>query len=360
MMKTTMLLPLCLLLAFPSFGQENMPVLLVDRIGKTCYRPPEGGKAGMVAPGAALKRSGTLSLKSRAGATLLYNGKFKKVAGKNTYALSDLFKETQPQNILGFESVFAEYVLSAFQMAARAADAPSEPWAGVKSGKNTGDGWGGGGIVDPPKTGDGWGAGIVDPPKTGDGWGREGIVDPPKTGDGWGGRGQAITAILPFGKIAPGNTVFFWSRPAGRTTFTVQVTDEAGKVVLSHTTRDTFWAVNLVSPGISQGRRYNWQVTTPEKLASNTMGFEVAPETERAAALKKAENTDLYKNGTEVLRGLLRAVALEDREWYADAAQTYGTVQQNHRGHQTARLMHAAFWVRRTLKEKAVSVYGRK
>lgn len=342
-------------LAVSAIAQKEMPVILIDSKGKVCYQSPVNSKKQRIITGAVLLREGTLELPEGAEGTLYADGKFVQATGKKVVPLRDVFPITAQLVNLDFEITFGEYVTAAVEMAAGAED--SDGWGRIDDPKNTGDGWGK--IDDPKNTGDGWGR-IDDPKNTGDGWGR--IDDPKNTGDGWGGHGNNITPIMPFGKIHSGTTLFSWSKPEGASKFEVKIFDEEDKLLMQRTVQDTFVEMDLQGQVFKAGATYFWTVRQLETalIQTATLEFQMAAAESKSKALTEAKGTNLYANSTPTVQGLMEAVSYEFHNWYGAAADRYDTLQKANPDNELVRLMHAAFWMRWGLKEKAMKLYTQK
>ncbi len=370
MLKQSILSIAAVYLGLFAFAQEErLPVILAAAQGKPLiYRSPDGGGKMKLITGAALKREGSLQLKKGSRAVLFYNGDFQQVEGKKVFSLAEVFpNQDKPVLRLDFQSTFVNYLSAAINLAADP-DNAADAWGGVKTEKGTGDGWGGiktekgtgdgwGGVKTEKGTGDGWG-GIKTEKGTGDGWGN--IKTEKGTGDGWGGKGEGITAILPFGNLLPSAADFYWSKPAGSNSYQVTILDLAGNIVAEKLVRDTFCSFDLTSAPFAAGNVYQWRVAPADNLASssNLLTFKLSDADAQAAATLRAERSSMYAQSPESLRGLMRAVALERSDWYAAAAETYREVQKADPKNGLARLMHAAFWMRYGLKEMATPAYG--
>jgi hypothetical protein len=356
----------CLWLAAPA--QEERPVVLVASQGKVTYQSPDSKTRQNVVDGAVLRETGSLRLKKRSSAVLFCNGRYEQLDGKNQLVIAERFP-LEGSNLfsLNFEHQFSNYLTAAIQLAADP-DNASDAWGGVKSSSSTGDGWGSiksssgtgdgwGGVKSSSSTGDGWG-GIKSSSSTGDGWG--GVKSSSSTGDGWGGKGQRIFAINPLGKVLPAVTRFHWSKPATTPPFQVEILDEHNATLLSTTTQDTFWSVDLAQHGFAVGQTYQWRVSTTGEGASlsTPLVFQISTAEEMATDLSRLERSTLYQSAPAPLPSLMRAVALERSDWFVAAADTYRQAQRAHADSELARLMHAAFWLRQGLKAVATDAFG--
>jgi hypothetical protein len=357
----------CLWLAAPA--QEERPVVLVASQGKVTYQSPSSKARQKVVAGAVLRETGSLRLKKRSSAVLFCDGRYEQLDGKNQLVIAERFP-LEGSNLfsLNFENQFSNYLTAAIKLAADP-DNATDAWGGVKSSSSTGDGWGsiksssgtgdgwGGGVKSSSSTGDGWG-GVKSSSSTGDGWG--GVKSSSSTGDGWGGKGQRIVAIHPLGKVLPAVTRFHWSKPASAPPFQVVIVDEHNETLLSTTTQDTFWSVDLAQHGFAVGQTYQWSVTAEGEGAAryNTLVFQIGTADEMATNLSQVERSPLYQNAPAPLPSLMRAVALERSFWLVAAADTYRQAQRAYADNELTRLMHAAFWMRQGLKEVATDAYG--
>lgn len=367
MIQKTILLLLALCLWNSAQAQEEAPVILVASQGKVTYQSPAGKGRQKLTNGAVLQRGGALKLNKSGSTILLSNGHFRRLEGKNTFPLSEQFPDGSNTMIsLNFDYTFSNYLNSAIMLAAdpnSAGDAwgairtdskSGDGWGAIRSGSGTGDGWGA--IRSGSGTGDGWGA-VRSGSGSGDGWGT--IRSGSGTGDGWGGKGNAIHGVQPFGKVLPGSVQFRWSRPSGNRTYKVTIMDMRGNMLMESTTQDTFLTMDLSQDIFKPGQMYQWRAASNEEpvAVSNTLAFAIGAEKDRAAAIKDAQDSEIYAQSTAAVQGLMQAVALEGSDWYIDAAQQYRSLQNAEPRNELIRLMHAAFWLRYGLKAVAAEVY---
>lgn len=352
-MKRFLLFTAALCLSLIVYAQdEPKPVILLSSQGKIVYQSPAKRGKQTVATGAVFKRAGEIQLKKNSSALLYCEGKFKTIQGNAAVALTEVFPVGNSMVKMNFDLTFGDYVMAAFIMAANAKT--TDGWGGIKDPDETADGWGG--IKDPDETADGWG-GIKDPDETADGWGT--IKDPDETADGWGGMGHRISAIQPFGKITAGKTTFNWSKPAGNPAYHLSVIDANGKIITETTTSDTFLSLDLDKLGLAAGSQYQWVITTEgsNPMKSNVLRFEIGSADMQNGVLRNVEKSELYQQSPEVVRGLMRATALEKLGWFDAAANTLRETQAANPDNEVVKLMHAAFWNRWGLRVKARAVY---
>jgi hypothetical protein len=69
--------------------------------------------------------------------------------------------------------------------------------------------------------------------------------------------------------------------------------------------------------------------------------------------VQKAETAESYAKNNTTIQGLMRAVALEQGDWFGDAAQVYRDLQKAEPDNLLVKLMHAAFWMRNGPKPMA-------
>jgi len=352
MFKHLILTIFALGLSFFGFAQDENPIIVMAAQGKIAYQAP-GYSTKNLSAGAALKSAGTLTLKANSTATLFSNGQFQQVKGEKTASLLSLFPEGSGLSKLNFEQSFNDYLIAAVFMAGNPQN-PKDVWGGFIGKKGTGDGWG---ILGGKKgTGDGWGT-FGGKKGTGDGWGTLGGKK--GTGDGWGGKGNTITAIEPFGKIRPSTQVFRWSKPAGAQNYTLEIKSSKGETLLKTTAQDTSLSIELDPAKFKEGQQYLWEVSTGN-IKSNTLTFEIGTSKDQTAAIQKAETAAAYSANPAVVQGMLRAIALEQGEWYMDAAQAYREAQKIDPQNTLVKLMHAAFWMRNGPKPMAEQAFKQK
>jgi hypothetical protein len=402
-----------------SFGQEEEPVILIAATSKVMYTSPEGNKPSQILQGALIQPDGMVRIKGNGTATFQFGRHIVQHTGKEAVKLSSLFEKGAGKTSLGFNNRFAEYVEEAFVMAYYSSGDPNAPWSQLATQKGMGDGWtvkGGtrdtlsgatrgtgdgwtvkGGTRDTLSgatrgTGDGWtvkggtrdtlsgatrGTGDGWTVKggtrdtlsgatrgTGDGWGVQGgTKNGAKTGDGWGGTGNQIDALQPFGYLSSGAFLFAWSRPAGAAVYIVEIMDRDGKIVQKGSTSDTSLVLNLSSTAFEIGETYTWIVRTngTNAIRSNELYFEVKSVEERERIVNRVQNTPTFEGSGEATRPLMLAVGFEDAQWNGDALAHYANAQVvAGKKSVTPKLMHSAFWNRKGVPAKAVSVFNSK
>ena len=320
-------------------AQNENPIVVMAAQGKISYQAP-GYSSKKISTGALFKSAGTLKLKANSSITLFADGQFQTIQGPKTSALKDAFMDQSGLMKLNFERGFITYVIGALDLAANAQD-PKDAWGTITSKKGAGDGWGT--ITSKKGAGDGWGT----------------ITSKKGAGDGWGGKGKTINSIAPFGKICPGSKLFQWSKPEGAQNYQLEIKNSKGEVILKTTAQDTFSMVNLDPAQFKDGQQYVWQVSSGE-LKSNLLALEVGTSQSLSTAVQKAETAESYTKNIATVQGLMRAVALEQGEWYSDAAQVYSDLQKADPNNLLVKLMHAAFWMRNGPKPMAEQAFKMK
>ena len=369
-----------LLVAVDIFAQAQPPVAFVSGPGKIKYKQNGKGRYLKVYPGAVIRNTSLVKVKGSSPITVYCDGSFKQIkSGKHN--LSSAFETGNAMRRMGFDNTFSGYVEASLSLAYEAVGMKG-PWAsftdprqggdgwGVKDGKKSSDGWGvkdkkkssdGWGVKDKKKSSDGWG--VKDKKKSSDGWGVKdkkkssdgwGVKDKKKSSDGWGGLGNKINLILPFGKVVPGATTFSWSKPAGVSSYQLEITDGTGKVVHEATVRDTFAQVNLAQKPFANGSHYLWKITGVEKdLASEPFEIEIAPVKDSENIFRPLERSEIYASGDPALKGLMEAVLLERNDRFVQASEKYASLKRSYPKNKMVRLMYATFWMRYDMLPKA-------
>ncbi len=333
-------------------AQNESPIVVMGAQGKISYQAPDYSSK-KVSAGALFKSAGTLKLKANSNITLFADGQFQTIQGPKTAALKDIFADQAGLVKINFERGFGEYLIGAMDLAANAEN-PKDAWGTIVGKKGSGDGWGT--IVGKKGSGDGWGT-IVGKKGSGDGWGT--IVGKKGSGDGWGGKGKTINSIAPFGKIRPGSKLFQWSKPEGAQNYQLEIKNSKGEVILKMTTQDTFSTVNLDPAQFKDGQQYVWHVSSGA-LKSNPLALEIGTSQSLSSVVQKAEMAESYAKNTTTVQGLMRAVALEQGDWFGDAAQVYRDLQKAEPNNLLVKLMHAAFWMRNGPKPMAEQAFNMK
>ncbi|MDX2069591.1 MAG: hypothetical protein SFV55_14275 [Haliscomenobacter sp.] len=352
-MPKSIIFTLCMLgWMISGHAQNESPIVVMAAQGKISYQAP-GFSSKKISTGALFKSAGVLKLKASSNITLFADGQFQTIQGPKITALKDVFADQAGLVKINFERGFENYLIGAMDLAANPENA-KDAWGTIVGKKGTGDGWGT--IVGKKGTGDGWGT-IVGKKGTGDGWGT--IVGKKGTGDGWGGKGKTINSITPFGKIRPGSKLFQWSKPEGTQSYQLEIKNSKGEVILKTTAQDTFLTVNLDPTQFKEGQQYVWQVTSGE-LKSNPLALEIGTSQSLSSTVQKAETAESYAKNAATVQGLMRAVALEQGDWFGDAALIYRDLQKAEPNNLLVKLMHAAFWMRNGPKQMAEQAFNMK
>lgn len=359
--------------------KSEFPAIVVSCDGKVRYLPAGDTAELDVAPGAVVKKSGTLKLEGGASAVVYCNGRLKRLNNDGLHALPEVFK---PGGLatLNFDPDFGKYIQAAVEFAA--AKHFGDGWvAAVTDPKHFGDGWGaavtdpkqggdgwGSAVTDPKQGGDGWGAAVTDPKQGGDGWGsavtepKQGgdgfgaaVTDPKQGGDGWGNQQARVTPVLPFGHLQAAPTPFSWLNPDAAQNLQLEILDPNNQVLHSIAAPEQPLSVDLGKLALAPGQKYTWRLRLQDAggAVSDTRQFAILPAADQTAAAQRATRSSVYESGDAVLRGMMEAVALERAEWYAAADQMYAGLINQHPGHNMLRMMYAAFSMRYGLGGKA-------
>ncbi|AEE49939.1 hypothetical protein [Haliscomenobacter hydrossis] len=331
-------------------AQNDNPIVVMAAQGKISYQAP-GYKSKSISAGSLFKNTGTVKLKANSSITFFTEGQFQTLQGPKSSTLQDVFPD-QGGMKLNFERGFSDFLVAALDLAANPQN-PKDAWGTVTSKKGSGDGWGT--VTSKKGSGDGWGT-VTSKKGSGDGWGT--VTSKKGSGDGWGGKGKLINTIAPFGKIRPGAKLFQWSKPAGPQDYRLEIKDSKGTTILKITAQDTLLSVDLDPVKFKEGQQYVWQVSTAAgDVLSNPMVFEIGTSQALSSVVQKAETAESYAKNSASVQGLMRAVALEQGEWYQDAALTYFQLQTADPNNLLIKLMYAAFWMRNGPKPLAEQAF---
>lgn len=363
-----------LFLSASLLAQNNQPIVLVSAQGKIKYTSPGATTTFKIRAGAALKPTGTLNIKKGAAVVLYCQDQFIELKKPGNYVVGNVCTQESSRQSLKFEQKLGDYVLAGVELANHIRSKGYSWIATVVDPKSSGDGWGTGvsdpktgssgwgtGVSDPktgssgwgnavsdPKTGSsGWGTGVTNPKTGSSGWGT-GVTDPKTGSSGWGTATSSIVPILPFGKITPASTTFFWSNPGKNNIFHFEITDELNKSLYVADVRDSFFVLNVATLNLKEGEKYHWKVSVPGKpgLGTIPLGFEIGSDEKRIEVLNLINTVDVLKTSSDVaLRRVAEAVALERADWYYSAYEVYESVRRTNPNNLT-RMMHAAFWMR--------------
>ncbi len=355
-------------------AQSSTPVVAVSAQGKVTYVPSAGNAKLSIKPGALMQPSGAIGVKS-GGRVLLYaNGKFEDIREQAEKPIAGVFPAADNLGSMNFDTEFGRYVEAAVLLAA-SNQGSTQFWTAMTEPKKNGDGWASvAADSEPPsgstpssqkKTGDGWGtmAADTEPPsgsapsskkKTGDAWGTSvSATEPPsgstpsskkKTGDAWGQSTGQLAAVMPFGYVTPGVITFTWVKSKDVGECTLEIKNEAGKVVKTVNSKGETAQVDI--NGLGQGT-YSWAVYAVgnNQQVSNRREFTVGEAGQRETARNRASKSKISADYKDV-KSLMEAVALEKGEWFYDAGQVYNDLLKNDSKNNMVRLMYAAFLTR--------------
>jgi len=362
MRKYLFVLVTALFLAPELRAQNDKPIVVVSTSGLIHYSSPNVKGFLKVTPGAALLPAGTLALQVKSSVLLCFNGQFKRLTGKGSYPLAKVFDADSEPGI-DFDADFARFVEASVAMVTE--QQQKNGWGARITSKGDGYGTGvsnpdksrdgaGKGVSNPDKSRDGAGAGVSNPDKSRDGAGQ-GVSNPDKSRDGWGGRGKGIIPLLPFAKVLPGKTRFYWSRPADVTAYRLDISDAGGTVVHTVAVKDTAALIRIDSVKFQKGRKYYWTVSAVNKpeIVSDPLEFTLAGAAEMENTKAEAADSQIRAEADPVLLGLMNAVALEQNNWHTEAALAYAALSTKYPQNDMVRLLHATFWMRLLLPGKA-------
>lgn len=355
-------------------AQNSTPVVAVSAQGKVTYVPSAGNTKLSIKPGALMQSNGAIGVKS-GGRVLLYtNGRFEDIREQAEKSIAGVFPAADNLGSLNFDTEFGRYVEAAVLLAA-ANQGSTQFWTAMTEPKKNGDGWASVAAESGPpsgtssgsqkKTGDGWGTMAVDSgtpsgsssgsqKKTGDGWGTSVAESGPpsgsssgsqkKTGDAWGQSTGQLAAVMPFGYVASGVLTFTWVKSKNVGECTLEIKNEAGKVVKTVNSKGETAQVDI--NGLGQGT-FSWTVYAAgnNKQVSNRREFTIGEANQREAARNRASKSKISADYTEVKR-MMEAVALEKGEWFYDAGQVYNDLLKHDSKNNMVRLMYAAFLTR--------------
>jgi hypothetical protein len=354
-MRNQLLLWIFLLLGSAAQAQEGQAALIVSTQGKVKYLAASTQKASKAVPGAVLKMDGRLKLGKNARVLLYGNERYVTISQPGTYSIQKVCAETGTQT-LGFEYDLGEYLVEA---ASFAAFANNQNFYWIKPIAKTGDGWSSGmpgskggssgwGTGMPGSKGgsSGWGTGMPGSKGGSSGWGT-GMPGSKGGSSGWGTLYDGVLPIMPFGKIAPQPTTFYWSNPKKATTFKLVIQDEANNTVFEKLVRDTFLVVDISNLKLTPGIKYRWTIGLDDNAVRVLdMLFEVVEAENQRQVLQKVSASAVIQDAQNPsLTYVAEAVALEKARWFYAAQEKYAAVSRLHPNNLT-KMAHAAFWWR--------------
>ncbi len=182
-----------------------------------------------------------------------------------------------------------------------------------------------------------------------DGFGDKGAKD------GWGGVGKHIHLILPAGKLELKSTEFSWSRPANTTSYQLVIKNSSGKNIHSIQVNDTFVDVDLKKIKLKYDEEYQWVVSSVQTptISSSTNSIVIEKMEPSSSPETKLSKSKIYNQADVTTQLLMKAIILENDEWYYEAALIYKTLKNKEPNNQLVKMMHAAFWYRGDIYEMA-------
>ena len=182
-----------------------------------------------------------------------------------------------------------------------------------------------------------------------DGFGDKGAKD------GWGGVGKHIHLILPAGKLELKATQFSWSRPANTTSYQLVIKNSSGKNIYSIQVSDTFVDVDLKKIKLKYDEEYQWVVSSVQTptIGSSTNSIVIEKMEPSNTPETKLSKSKIYNQADATTQLLMKAIILENDEWYYEAALIYKVLKNKEPNNQLVKMMHAAFWYRGDIYEMA-------
>ena len=182
-----------------------------------------------------------------------------------------------------------------------------------------------------------------------DGFGDKGAKD------GWGGVGKHIHLILPAGKLELKSTEFSWSRPANTTSYQLVIKNSTGKNIHTLQVNDTFVDVDLKKIKLKYDEEYQWVVSSVQTptISSSTNSIVIEKMEPSNSPETKLSKSKIYNQADVTTQLLMKAIILENDEWYYEAALIYKTLKNKEPKNQLVKMMHAAFWYRGDIYEMA-------
>ena len=182
-----------------------------------------------------------------------------------------------------------------------------------------------------------------------DGFGDKGAKD------GWGGVGKHIHLILPAGKLELKSTQFSWSRPANTTSYQLVIKNSSGKNIYSIQVSDTFVDVDLKKIKLKYDEEYQWVVSSVQTptIGSSTNSIVIEKMEPSNTPETKLSKSKIYNQADATTQLLMKAIILENDEWYYEAALIYMALKKKEPSNQLVKMMHAAFWYRGDIYEMA-------
>ena len=377
-MKKLVLLFIFLIQFFANVLAQEKAIIVVSVSGSVSYLS-DVININQVTPGVVLTLDGKVTLANDAKAMIYYNAEFISLkSGVNI--LKDVCNVQEGRRNFNIDGKIGERLQDAIDLANLAGNRDAN-WTNINNFKKSGfgekgakDGFGDKGAKDgfgDKGAKDGFGDkgakdGFGDKGAK-DGFGDKGAKDGfgdkgAKDGfgdkgakDGWGGVGKHIHLILPAGKLELKSTEFSWSRPANTTSYQLVIKNSSGKNIHSIQVNDTFVDVDLKKIKLKYDEEYQWVVSSVQTptISSSTNSIVIEKMEPSSSPETKLSKSKIYNQADVTTQLLMKAIILENDEWYYEAALIYKTLKNKEPNNQLVKMMHAAFWYRGDIYEMA-------
>ena len=350
-MKKLVLLFIFLIQFFANLLAQEKAIIVVSVSGSVSYLS-DVTTINQVTPGVVLTLDGKVTLANDAKAMIYYNAEFISLkSGVNI--LKDVCNVQEGRRNFNIDGKIGERLQDAIDLANLAGNRDAN-WTTINNFKKSGfgdkgakDGFGDKGAKD----------GFGDKGAK-DGFGDKGAKDgfgDKGAKDGWGGVGKHIHLILPAGKLELKSTQFSWSRPANTTSYQLVIKNSSGKNIYSIQVSDTFVDVDLKKIKLKYDEEYQWVVSSVQTptIGSSTNSIVIEKMEPSNTPETKLSKSKIYNQADATTQLLMKAIILENDEWYYEAALIYMALKKKEPSNQLVKMMHAAFWYRGDIYEMA-------
>ena len=187
----------------------------------------------------------------------------------------------------------------------------TDPGGWGKKSKTDQGGWGKKSKTDPG----GWGK---HDPRATIAWGKKSKTDQ----GGWGTKDVSIEPKTPGGFYMSGIQKTEWLKELGVTEYLFVIADTSNNLIYSEISTETF--VEFDYSTLHKDKVYFWQIFAGNKRAISTpTEFKVVNLDEYHSVLENAMISDIYKNASLALKGLMVAYAQEENGFYHEAMKSY-------------------------------------
>jgi|GEM_PF-1605758 len=308
-MRTIAFSIFCLFLQLGLAAQNEVTVLS----GKLFYYPQAGSNPILKYAGTQLELKGKFRCKGSESAKLFYNGHYFWVTGSKLRNVQDVVNAAVKTNEMSFTGRFFNFLTES-----------------VKEGENT---------------------------ENVKKYHRKYMNKSSGGVKGFGPKpGYEITPLfINSGKLPPENVIFKWRNTTGEGPYTFHLFSQEDKMAATLLVRDTAITLDLDQLALNLDEEYSWNVTRGESAKSESLPFEICPNSvverqtdlSHETAFQKADHTE---------QQLMLAYMLEEEHCFYAANNTYARMIADDADNALVRKMYASFFARMDMLPEAISL----